>query len=207
MPRCRCHFVPSVSEIASTLPYPALHASHAGIWIADARGDARGRARRGDPARGRHADDPAQRAAGRAAAGLCRTVGARPARAVRVPPPGALRCVPTPRGLARDASGWRRPSDDAEHRARSCATRPSALLAIADGDWPEREGAWTAAQIAARGCAGPGRRCSPIGSREPEQHERWLFSKLPEWEEAAPRPAPRTGHARRRARSPTASPA
>ena len=27
---------------------------------------------------------------------------------------------------------------------------------------------------------------------KPEQAERWLFSKLPEWEEAAPRPAPRT---------------
>ncbi|PAV74826.1 hypothetical protein WR25_17975 [Diploscapter pachys] len=56
----------------------------------DRGGYAADRARRGDPDRGGYAGDPAQRRIGRAAAGLPRAVGPRPARTVRLPPPRAL---------------------------------------------------------------------------------------------------------------------
>src|SRR5678815_2130893 len=70
--------------------------------------------------------------------------------------------------------------------------RDSALLdRLADPDWPEREGAWTANATLHRlgwGWAGV------IGGRleRPERGERMLFARLPQWDEAAERPPPRT---------------
>ena len=170
-------------RMAASLPYPALHATHGGIWIAAPDGAVRGgRPRRGDRARGRDADDHAQRAAGRQPARLSRSVRARPARAVRLRPSGALRGAdaegPRPRARPRRAGERRRGG------AASCARRPAALLATLEGDWPEREGAWASAQALDRlrwpwaprgrrsGCAGPSATSAGCSRR------------LPEWEES-----------------------
>ena len=169
------------------LPYPALHASHAGVWIADtdgARAVGRGEAIR------RAADTPmivlnaplvGQRLGYAELSGLDLLelfAFLRPATFL----------PPTPRGLARVA-GLAPPEDEASIAAflRDAAI---ALLAIPTGDWPEREGAWTAAQSLAR-LRWPWAPLLADRVARPEQQERWLFSKLPEWDEAPPRPAPR----------------
>ena len=96
--------------------------------------------------------------------------------------------VPTIKGLAR-ATGLEAPAEESAAAALLQAAA-GVLLNILQTDWPEREGAWTSAQALAR----LGWPWSPMISERltpPAQNERWLFSRLPEWEEAAPRPAPR----------------
>lgn len=97
--------------------------------------------------------------------------------------------VPTPKGLAR-ALGLAVPEcEDAVPALLQQAA--GALLEVCESpDWPEREGAWStlqsltrmrwpwAAQLAAR-------------IAKPERAERWLFSRLPEWDDAPERPQPR----------------
>ncbi|MET1345740.1 hypothetical protein, partial [Staphylococcus aureus] len=56
--------------------------------------------------------------------------------------------VPTPKGLAR-ACGLEPPEDDAQVAAFLRAAA-AALLALAEGDWPEREGAWHGLQSRGR---------------------------------------------------------
>ncbi len=96
--------------------------------------------------------------------------------------------VPTPKGLAH-ALGLDEPaSDDAVPALLQLAA--GALLDVCErADWPEREGAWSvlqsltkhrwpwAAQLASR-------------IARPDKAERWLFSRLPEWDEAPERPQP-----------------
>ena len=137
----------SIAHGRAMLPYPALHASHAGVWIADAEGaHAVGR---GEAIR-RAADTPmvvlnaplvGQRLGYAELSGLDLLelfAFLRPATFL----------PPTPRGLARMV-GLAPPEDEASIAAflRDSAT---ALLAMPAGDWPEREGAWTAAQSLAR---------------------------------------------------------
>lgn len=64
------------------------------------------------------------------------------------------------------------------------------LLETLDTNWPEREGAWSSAQALAR-LRWPWAAIVTQHLAKPEKDDRWLFSKLPEWEEAPPRPAPR----------------
>ncbi|MFL9839994.1 ATP-dependent DNA helicase [Sphingomonas sp. ST-64] len=170
------------------LPYPALHASHGGIWIATEDGTrsvGRGEAVRiaaDTPVILLNAPLAAQRLGYADLSGLDLLelfAFLRPARFM----------VPTPRGLSRTL-GIDGPASDAEV-APFLRRAAEAMLAIADGDWPEREGAWHAAQSLAR------LRWSwaPMLSQRltrPEKAERWLFSRLPEWSEAPPRTAPRT---------------
>ena len=97
--------------------------------------------------------------------------------------------VPTPNGMA-GALGLAPPASDAESAAflRDAA---SALLATLEGDWPEREGAWASAQSLWR----LRWTWAPVVARRlrrPDRDEPWLFSRLPEWEDAPPRPQPRT---------------
>ena len=170
------------------LPYPALHASHGGIWLATPDGETRPLGR-GEAIR-IAADTPVlllnaplvgQRLGYADLSGLDLLelfAFLHPARFM----------VPTPRGLAR-AAGLPPPASDAEVAPflREAAT---ALLAVAQIDWPEREGAWTAAQSLSR-LRWPWAPALVDRLARPAQNERWLFSKLPEWSEAAPRPAPR----------------
>jgi ATP-dependent DNA helicase DinG len=91
--------------------------------------------------------------------------------------------VPTPKGLAHALALDEPSSDDAvpvflQHAA-------GALLATCESaDWPEREGAWSALQSLMRlrwPWAGP----LSAHVAKPERAERWLFARLPEWEEEA----------------------
>ncbi len=78
-----------------------------------------------------------------------------------------------------------------EHIPQLLRTATQTLLAtLSDPAWPEREGAWDSAQNLMR-LRWPWANVVLERLKKPEQAERWLFSKLPEWEEAPPRPAPR----------------
>ncbi len=174
--------------MAASLPYPALHATHAGIWIAhgDGRVEAVGRGQ----AIARAAETPLI---------MLNTplIGNRlgypelngldllelfsfvhPARFV----------VPTPKGLA-DVLGLSAPDDDAS-AAPFLREAAAALLATLDRDWPEREGAWASAQALHRS-RWPWAGAVTQRLARPERDERWLFSRLPEWEDKPPRPQPR----------------
>ena len=169
-------------------PYPALHASHGGIWIAS-EGETR-QVGRGEAIR-LAADTPmimlnaalvGQRLGYAELSGLDLLelfAFLRPARFM----------VPTPRGLAR-AAGLDEPTRD-DAIAPFLRAAAAALIAQTTGDWPEREGAWTSLQALAR-LRWPWVPALADRIARPEVAERWLFSKLPEWSEGAPRPAPRS---------------
>ena len=170
------------------IPYPALHASHGGIWIADADGTrsvGRGEAIRvaaDTPVILLNAPLVGQRLGYAELSGLDLLelyAFLHPARFA----------VPTPAGLARavDLSAPERDEDVAAFLREATA----ALLAVPEGEWAEREGAWSGVQSLTR-LRWPW--APVIGPRlaKPRADERWLFSRLPEWEEDAPRPAPRT---------------
>ncbi|WP_375380613.1 ATP-dependent DNA helicase [uncultured Sphingomonas sp.] len=174
------------------LQHPALHASHAGIWIAAARNGAAQGCRRIDRGEAIRiaADTPVillnapligQRLGHPDLSGLDLLelfAFIHPARFA----------VPTPAGLARavDLSPPERDEDVAEFLAEAAA----ALLAVPQGDWAEREGAWTAASSLSR-LRWPWAPLVSAALTRPAAGERMLFSRLPEWEEQPPRPAPR----------------
>ena len=168
--------------------YPALHASHGGIWVADRAGTrpfGRGEAIRlaaETPVILLNAPLVGQRL------GYAELSGLDLLELFAFLHPAQF-AVPTPAGLARavDLSPPERDEDVASFLLEATA----ALLAVPDGDWREREGAWTAAQSLTR-LRWPW--APVIGPRlaKPKHNERWLFATLPEWEEVAPRPAPRT---------------
>ena len=170
------------------LPLPALHATHAGIWIADASGEVR-EATRGE-------------AIARAAETLhiilnAPLVGQRLGYAelsgldllelfAFIHP--ARFAVPTPPGLSRVA-GLSPPESDADAAGALQRVASALLQRLADPDWVEREGAWTVnASLHRLGWA-----WAPIvGARleRPERGERMLFSRLAQWEETGERPPP-----------------
>ena len=97
-------------------------------------------------------------------------------------------CVPTPRGMAQSL-GIEEPEGD-EHVPSFLQQAAGALIATCESDeWAEREGAWSALQSLVR-LRWPWAQVIAPHVRKPERAEKWLFSKLPEWEEAAERPAP-----------------
>jgi ATP-dependent DNA helicase DinG len=175
--------------VSNDLPYPALHASHAGVWMADAGGETRAIGR-GEAVR-IAADTPViligapivgQRLGYPDLSGLDLLelfAFVHPARFA----------VPTPRGLA--AALGIDPGDGSDAAVPrlliACAGK---LLATLGTDWPEREGAWDMAQ-------GLGRVRWPWSGevlrrlKAPAKGEPSLFARLPEWEEAPPRPQPR----------------
>ncbi|HVQ09270.1 MAG TPA: ATP-dependent DNA helicase [Allosphingosinicella sp.] len=170
------------------LAYPALHATHGGIWIA-------------------HGDGSVE-AVGRGAA-IARAAET-PMIMLNAPLVGnrlgypdlsgldllelfafvhpARFAVPTPKGLAH-ALGLDAPEGE-EAAALFLRAAATALLGTLAAGWPEREGAWASAQALYR------LRWSWAGAvaerlARPEREERWLFSRLPEWEEKGGRPQPR----------------
>src|SRR5207253_10827511 len=169
---------------------PALHATHAGIWLASADGDVR-EASRGE-AIARAAETPhiilnaplvGQRLGYPELSGLDLLelfAFVHPARFA----------VPTVAGLSRTL-GLEPPASEAEAAASLRRISESLLAIFADPNWREREGAWTSNATLHR----LGWGWAPlIGSRleRPERGERMLFSRLKQWEEAAERPPPRT---------------
>ena len=174
--------------MAASLPYPALHATHAGIWIAgaDGRSEAVGRG----AAIARAAETPmimlnAPLVGNRL--GYPDLSGLDLLELFAFVHPARF-AVPTPKGLA-DALGLAPPPAD-EAAAAFLREAAAALLATLAGDWPEREGAWASAQSL-------GRLRWPWGAAvaerlaRPPRDERWLFSRLAEWEEGGARAQPR----------------
>ncbi|MGZ8345828.1 MAG: ATP-dependent DNA helicase [Allosphingosinicella sp.] len=174
--------------MAASLPYPALHATHAGIWIAhgDGRVDTVGRG-----AAIAHAAETPMIMLNAPLVGnrlgypdlngldlLELFAFVHPARFV----------VPTPKGLA-EALGLAPPASG-EAAAAVLRDAAAALLDLIETDWPEREGAWTSAQALHR-LRWPWAGAVAPRLRRPERDERWLFSRLPEWEEKASRAQPR----------------
>jgi len=176
--------------MAAPLPLPALHATHAGIWIAQADGEAR-EAQRGE-AIARAAETPhillnaplvGQRLGYPEISGLDLLelfAFIHPARFA----------VPTPAGLSR-ALGLKPPASEAEAAQTLRVIASNMLDRLVAADWAEREGAWTSNATLQRlgwGWAGL------IAARleRPEKGERMLFARLRQWEEAAERPPPRT---------------
>lgn len=175
--------------VQTPLAFPALHASHAGIWLATPDGQVR-TVGKGE-AVGRAAETPlvmlnaplvAQRLGYAELSGLDLLelfAFVHPARFV----------VPTAKGLA-GVLGIAAPAHD-EAIAPFLLTATQKLLAtLTDQSWPEREGAWDAAQNLAR-LRWPWANVVSRYLAKPEKPERWLFSKLPEWEEAPLRTPPR----------------
>src|SRR5687768_7817571 len=124
------------------LPLPALHATHAGVWLADVKGEVRA-ASRGE-AIGRAAETPhillaaplvGQRLGYPELSGLDLLelfAFVHPARFA----------VPTVAGLAR-ACGVEPPVRENAAAAALIAIADALLAGLADPTWPEREGAWT----------------------------------------------------------------
>jgi ATP-dependent DNA helicase DinG len=171
-----------------SLALPALHASHAGSWLRHGQGATRG-VSKGDAIMAA-ADTPllllnaplvASRLGYPDLSGLDLLelfAFVHPARFM----------VPTPKGLAH-ALGLEEPaSDDAVPALLQRAA--AALLATCErDDWAEREGAWSALQSLAR-LRWPWAGILAPHVRQPDKAEKWLFSRLPEWEEAPERPQP-----------------
>ncbi len=206
----------------SPLAFPALHASHAGIWIATADGNVQ-RVSKGE-AVGRAAETPmimlnaplvAQRLGYADLSGLDLLelfAFVHPARFMVPTAKGlaeGLGIEPSPlqgRGLGEGAeradasvgvtqtAPSPNPSPEGEgdvNTALLYLTAAQTLLAtLTDPAWPAREGAWDSAQALMR-LRWPWANAVLAALKKPEKPERWLFSKLPEWEEAPPRPAPR----------------
>lgn len=171
------------------LALPALHATHAGIWITSSAGETR-EASRGE-AIARAAETPhvilnaplvGQRLGYPELSGLDLLelfAFIHPARFA----------VPTASGLSR-ALGLEPPASETQavESLRSIAQRLLAVLA--DPEWNEREGAWTSNATLHRLGWGWG---ALVGARleRPERGERMLFSRLRQWEETAARPPAR----------------
>ncbi|WCT72517.1 ATP-dependent DNA helicase [Sphingomonas naphthae] len=170
-------------------PCPALHATHGGIWIA--RGNEVRAITRGE-AIALTAETPtillnAPAMATRLGYGELSGLDLLELFAFVHP---ATFAVPTPAGLAR-ALGLPPPTDDTA-AARFMAQAADAMLAtLEDPNWAAREGAWTSAQTLLR-LRWPWAQMVAPRIAKPERAERWLFSRLPEWQDAPPRPAPRT---------------
>jgi ATP-dependent DNA helicase DinG len=176
--------------MAAPLPLPALHATHAGIWIAGGDGEVRA-ASRGE-AIARAAETPhiilnaplvGQRLGYPELSGLDLLelfAFIHPARFA----------VPTAAGLSRTL-GLEPPGSEGDAAAALQHIAARLLAILANPEWREREGAWTAnATLHRLGWA-----WAPlVGARleRPERGERMLFARLKSWDEAAERPPPRT---------------
>lgn len=96
--------------------------------------------------------------------------------------------VPTPKGLAH-ALGISPPETDADVPKFLQEAAGLLLSQCEAADWPQREGAWSALQALARLRWSWSTLLAPRIVK-PQRAERWLFSRLPEWEEAGEQPQP-----------------
>src|SRR5580765_144732 len=174
----------------SGVSLPALHATHAGIWLAGADGEVREATRGGAIARA--AETPhivlnapliGQRLGYPDLSGLDLLelfAFIHPARFA----------VPTVAGLSR-AMGLEPPASESDAPAVLQRIADQLLSVLADLDWREREGAWTSNMTLHR-LGWPWASLIGAGLERPERGERMLFSRLKQWDEAGERPPPRT---------------
>lgn len=169
------------------LPLPALHASHAGTWLhqgGSTRALGKGEAimaAADTPLLMLNAPLVATRLGYPDLSGLDLLelyAFVHPARFV----------VPTPKGLAH-ALGLPEPSSDDAVPALLQEAAGALLECCGSDQWEEREGAWSALQSLAR-LRWPWAQVLVPHVRQPERAEKWLFSRLPEWEETPERPQP-----------------
>jgi len=177
------------STLPDPVPLPAVHASHSGCWLCDAEGNVRALSR-GEaimaaaetPLLMLNAPLVSSRLGYPELSGLDLLelfAFVHPARFM----------VPTPKGLAQALD---LPVPAHEGEVPLLLTRAAARLFedCKTADWPEREGAWSALQSLAR-LKWPWSGLLAPHIAQPERAERWLFARLPEWEELPPRPAPK----------------
>src|SRR3954468_19827261 len=174
----------------AAIPIPALHATHAGIWLASGDGEVR-EASRGE-AIARAAETPhiilnaplvGQRLGYPELSGLDLLelfAFVHPARFA----------VPTAAGLSR-ALGLDPPASEADAAGALKRIAERLLAVLVDAEWREREGAWTSNATLHRLGWGWAPLVGARGER-PERGERSLFSRLKQWEEIAERPPPLT---------------
>lgn len=169
-------------------PLPALHATHGGIWLATAEGTrvlGRGEAISfvsETPTLLLNAPMVAARL------GLSELSGLDLLELYAFVHPARF-AVPTPAGMAR-ALGLEPPKEDTLAAAFLREAAAALFAMLGNPNWPEREGAWTSAQSLGRMRWPWANLVAPLIDK-PAQAERWLFSKLPQWEETPPRPDPR----------------
>lgn len=96
--------------------------------------------------------------------------------------------VPTPKGLAHALNLPEPQSEDGVPLLLQQAAKVLLETCESEG-WAEREGAWTALQSLTR-LRWPWATLLSERIARPERAERWLFSRLPEWEESGERPQP-----------------
>ncbi len=173
---------------APPLPLPALHASHAGVWLADRAGAVQTVSR--SAAITAAADTPllllnAPLVGTRL--GYPELSGLDLLEAFAFLRPAQF-CVPTPRGLAHALGLEEAAGDEAVPALLQRAA--GALLALCGSqEWAEREGAWSTLQSLAR-LRWPWATVLAPHITQPKRAEKWLFSRLPQWEETPERPQP-----------------
>lgn len=182
------HFRSIPVRVNEALPLPALHASHGGCWLRDGAGTTRALGK-GD-AIVAAADTPllmlnAPLVASRL--GYPDLTGLDLLELFAFVHPASF-MVPTPKGLAHALDLPEPTGDDAVPQLLQQAAE-RLLGKCSAADWPAREGAWTALQSLTR------LRWSwaPLLAARiatPARAERWLFARLPEWEEIAERAQP-----------------
>ncbi|WP_156839285.1 ATP-dependent DNA helicase [Novosphingobium aquimarinum] len=166
---------------------PALHCSHAGTWLRDASGT---RAVSKGEAVMTAADTPV-------------LILNAPLVATRLGYPDlsgldllelyafvfpARFVVPSPKGLAQTL-GLALPATESDVPELFQQAAETLLATCEDPAWPEREGAWSALQSLTR-LRWPWAGLLASRIAKPQRAERWLFSRLPEWEEAGELPQP-----------------
>ncbi|MBC2662157.1 ATP-dependent DNA helicase [Novosphingobium flavum] len=171
----------------AALDLPALHASHGGCWLRDGgrtRGVGKGEAitaAADTPLLLLNAPLVASRLGYPDLSGLDLLelfAFVHPARFV----------VPTPKGLAH-ALGLDEPAGDDAVPALLQQAAGALLERCERDDWAEREGAWTQLQSLQK-MRWPWAGLLLQRVRKPQRAERWLFARLPEWDEAPERPQP-----------------
>ncbi|OYW46544.1 MAG: helicase [Sphingomonadales bacterium 12-68-11] len=170
------------------VPLAALHASHAGTWLRGAIGGTRGVSK--GEAVVAAADTPllllnAPLVASRL--GYPDLSGLDLLELYAFVHPARF-AVPTPKGLAH-ALGLPEPAGDDAVPAFLQEAAGALLERCEHDDWAEREGAWSGLQSLAR-LRWPWAPVLAPHIRRPERAEKWLFAKLPEWQEAPERPQP-----------------
>ena len=173
---------------AAPLPLAALHASHGGCWLRNAQGETR---------------VTGKGEAIVAAADTPLLLLNAPLIATRLGYPDlsgldllelfafvhpARFCVPTPKGLA-FALGLEPPASDDAVPALLQSAAAALLAHCEDSAWPEREGAWSVLQSLGR-LRWPWAPVIAPHIAQPDRAERWLFTRLPEWDETPERPQP-----------------
>ncbi len=181
------------------LAFPALHASHAGIWIAAPDGKVRSVSK--GEAVALAAETPcillnaplvAQRLGYTELSGLDVLelfAFIHPSRFMVPTPKGLAAALGLEPGLLSAKLGER---EDGDVIPTLILTATQKLLStLSDPAWPQQEGAWDSAQALSR-LRWPWARLILERLPAPKEKERWLFSKLAEWEEAPKRGAPRS---------------